>query len=119
MIVLASLPLLYGLSFGPVCGLVENQKLPIGETASFYRPLVRASTCRFRPVAVALRWYADFFALDRTVVGNGSSVVDRMNSALTLYDLTKAMGRKWRAEQRSLRATHGDQMPRGTATEGP
>ena len=88
-VVVASLPLLYVLSFGPACGLVNSGKLPDLETAKFYRPLVRAATCEFWPVAFPLHWYGEVFAPDETRIytGKSFSVVDFMNLLLLVSEV--------------------------------
>ncbi len=52
--------------------------------ALIYRPLVRAATSQFRPIAVPLCWYADLFAFDdfTPTWGNSSDTVEKMNLTL-------------------------------------
>lgn len=77
-------PLVYIMSFGVACWLVTREVLPARPTARVYRPLVRAATSQFRPVAVPLCWYADLFAFDdfTPTWGNSSDTVEKMNFTL-------------------------------------
>jgi hypothetical protein len=83
-ILVLGIPLFYCLSFGPACWLVTREKLPLRTMASIYRPLVRAATSRFRPVAAPLCWYADLFAFDNFTPtwGNSSNTVEIMDLML-------------------------------------
>ena len=108
VVLLTVAPIIYVLSFGPACLLVEKDMLPIVRTAEFYRPLVCGVVCDFRPVAAPLRWYAEIFA-HKPEDSSGATVVDFMHLALTIED--KNRENQKRIRQRSRRRTSATWYP--------
>lgn len=81
-ILVASVPILYVLSFSVACWLVDRGSLPAWETARFYRPLIRGANCGFWPVAIPLRRYGELLLPGSHLTPSDSNVVDVMDMML-------------------------------------
>ncbi len=89
-VVLVAVPFVYGLSFGPACGLVDKDVLPMLGTSRVYRPLIRAAGSDFSPAAVPLQWWAQLFS-PNSPKRTGSSIVRRMDMSLDMFDLVRSL----------------------------
>jgi hypothetical protein len=83
-ILVASVPLVYVLSFSPACYLVDRGSLPACETARFYRPLIRGATYNFWPIAIPLRRYGELLLPSSHLTPTDSNVVDVMDMMLAV-----------------------------------